>query len=207
MMIGRRRWQRRMKDFTDDELVKRFRASGSDSYFDALFERYHALVFGLCLNLTAHREDSKDLTLRVFQKAYDVLPATSIERFDHWLLTMTRHECFLFIRQQARERRQLLLWQDFQKKEDGFMLNEAFRRLWYTEEIAQDKLLENGLADLTPPQQKCLNLFLYQYQSYQEIADTTGFSIKEVKSHLQNGRLKLKRWIQQQQDSKNKLSE
>ena len=201
-MLGSGRWRRRWKQYNDVELVKRFQHSGDDGYFDELFERYQALVFGLCLNLTAHREDSKDLTLRVFQKAYDILPDTTIERFDHWLLTMTRHECFSFIRQQARERRLLLLWQDFQKQEEGFMLNEAFRRLWYTEEIAQDKLLENGLADLTPPQQKCLNLFLYEYQSYQEIADTTGFSIKEVKSHLQNGRLKLKRWIQQQQDSK-----
>ena len=201
-MIGRGRWRRRLQHHADDELVKRFQQSGDDVYFDELFERYHPLVFGLCLNLTAHREDSKDLTLRVFQKTYDVLPNTTIERFDHWLLTMTRHECFDFIRQQAKERTHLLRWQEIQRKEDGFMLNEAFRRLWYTEEIAQDKLLENGLADLTPPQQKCLNLFLYEYQSYQEIAHATGFSIREVKSHLQNGRLKLKRWIQQQQDSK-----
>lgn len=201
-MLGSGRWRRRWKQYTDIELVKRFQQSGDDGYFDELFERYHPLVLGLCLNLTAHREDSKDLTLRIFQKAYDVLPNTTIERFDHWLLTMTRHECFDFIRQQAKVRAHLLRWQAAQKQEDGFMLNEAFRRFWYTEEIAQDKLLENGLADLTPPQQKCLNLFLYEYQSYQEIAATTGFSLKEVKSHLQNGRLKLKRWIQQQQDSK-----
>lgn len=206
-MIGWRIWRRKIKQYDDDQLVKRFQQSGKDVYFDELFERYHPLVFGLCLNLTAHREDSKDLALSVFQKAYDALPNTTIERFDHWLLTMTRYECFGFIRQQAKERAHLLLWQAAQKQEEGFMLNEAFRRLWYTEEIAQDKLLENGLADLTSPQQNCLNLFLYEYQSYQEIADTTGFSLREVKSHLQNGRLKLKRWIQQQQDSKNKLSE
>ncbi len=200
-MIGRRLWRRRIKHYDDDQLVKRFQQLGSDAYFDELFERYHPLVFGLCLNLTADREDSKDLTLSIFQKAYTGLPGTTIERFDHWLLTMARHECFRFIRRQAKKRSNMLRWQAAQKKEEGFMLNEAFRRLWYTEEIAQDKLLENGLADLTGPQQKCLNLFLYEYQSYQEIARATDFSLREVKSHLQNGRLKLKRWIQQQQDS------
>lgn len=205
-MIGQGLWRRRLKQYDDVELVKRFQQSGNDAYFDELFERYHPLVFGLCLNLTAHREDSKDLTLSIFQKAYGVLPKTTIERFDHWLFTMTRHECFRFIRQQAKARTNLLRWQEAQKQEDGFMINEAFRRFWYTEEISQDKLLENGIADLTSPQQKCLNLFLYDYQSYQEIASTTGFSLREVKSHLQNGRLKLKRWIHQQQDSKNKLS-
>jgi RNA polymerase sigma-70 factor (ECF subfamily) len=205
-MIGRRFWRRRIQHYDDDQLVKRFQQSGNDAYFDELFERYHPLVFGLCLNLTAHREDSKDLTLRVFQKAYGALPNTTIERFDHWLLSMARHECFRFMRKDAKERSNMLRWQIAQKQEDGFLLNEAFRRLWYTEEIAQDKLLEKGLADLTTPQQKCLNLFLYEYQSYQEIAQTTGFSVREVKSHLQNGRLKLKRWIQEQQDSKNKLS-
>lgn len=206
-MIGRVRWRRRLKHLDDTQLVKRFQQSGNDVYFDELFERYHALVFGICLNLTAHREDSKDLTLSIFQKAYTGLSGKAIERFDHWLLSMARHECFYFIRQQAKARKNLRQWLQTQAQEEGFMLNEAFRRHCYAEEIAQDKLLENGLADLTSPQQKCLNLFLYEYQSYQEIAQTTGFSLREVKSHLQNGRLKLKRWILQQQDSKNKLSE
>jgi DNA-directed RNA polymerase specialized sigma24 family protein len=37
-----------------------------------------------------------------------------------------------------------------------------------------------------------LQLFYFEKKSYKEIADLTGFSIKQVKSHIQNGKRNVK---------------
>lgn len=201
-MMRRGFWRRGVKHFTDEQLVQAFQQTGKEAYFDELFERYHPLVYGLCLNITAKREDSKDLTLIAFQKAYEALPHTSLERFDHWLFTLSRNACFYFLREENKNKKALRSWQQEQGGATSFMLNEAFRPALYEEDLLQDKLLKEGLSQLSEEQQKCLQLFLYEFKSYQEIARSTGYSLAQTKSHLQNGRLKLKRWIKQQQDSK-----
>lgn len=199
--MGRGFWRRGFKHFTDEQLVNAFQQSGKEIYFDELFERYHLLVYGLCLNLTANREDSKDLTLIAFQKAYEALPRTRLQRFDHWLFTLCRNECLHFLRKKSKVKKGFISWQQDQKDKPEFMLNEAFRRSLYEEELVQDELLKAGLAHLSKPQRVCLELFVYEFKSYQEIGRYTGYSLAQTKSHIQNGRLKLRRWIQQQQDS------
>ena len=41
-------------------------------------------------------------------------------------------------------------------------------------------------------QRQCVTLFYLEKRSYNEIADTTGFSLMQVKSYIQNGKRNLK---------------
>ena len=52
--------------------------------------------------------------------------------------------------------------------------------------------MEACLLTLPPEQQTCLTLFYLNRKSYTEVADLTGYELKQVKSYLQNGRRNLK---------------
>lgn len=53
-------------------------------------------------------------------------------------------------------------------------------------------LLEKAIEELSPEQRQCVTLFYLQKNSYQQIADKTGYSLMQVKSYIQNGKRNLK---------------
>jgi RNA polymerase sigma-70 factor (ECF subfamily) len=55
--------------------------------------------------------------------------------------------------------------------------------------------LEKGLTGLRPEQKLCLELFYLKELSYKQIVVQTGFGLPEVKTHLQNGKLNLKKLL------------
>ncbi len=57
-------------------------------------------------------------------------------------------------------------------------------------------LLEQMLPLLNEGQQKCITLFYLQKNSYQNVASITGYTLLEVKSHIQNGKRNLKLLIE-----------
>lgn len=182
--------------WTDLDLVRAFQKSGQEVYFNQLFERYYPLVYAKCLGLTTQREDSKDLTLVVFTKAYGLLPRQRLEKFDHWLFTLTQRECLNFLRLSSKAAKVRRRWWEYtQTVEDTFLENEAFRRVYYEEELTKDQLYQEGLQQLPEAQQLCLQLFTNELKTYQEIADQTQLPLNKVKSHLQNARRQLKIWV------------
>jgi RNA polymerase sigma-70 factor (ECF subfamily) len=61
--------------------------------------------------------------------------------------------------------------------------------------IEKDELLQRmeiALNKLNAEQKRCVKLFYLQKKSYADIAEITGFSVMQVKSHLQNGKRNLK---------------
>ena len=59
--------------------------------------------------------------------------------------------------------------------------------------------LEQALEQLNSDQQICIKKFYLQKQTYQQISDSTGFSVMQVKSHIQNGKRNLKIHMQRMQ--------
>ena len=61
--------------------------------------------------------------------------------------------------------------------------------------IEKDILLNKMMAamkQLNPEQQLCVSLFYLQKKSYTEVAAITGFTMLQVKSHIQNGKRNLR---------------
>ncbi len=61
--------------------------------------------------------------------------------------------------------------------------------------IEKDILLikmQKCVRDLNSEQRQCVTLFYLEKKSYSEIAETTGYSMMQVKSYIQNGKRKLK---------------
>ncbi|HAN39360.1 MAG TPA: hypothetical protein DCQ29_10705, partial [Chitinophagaceae bacterium] len=77
--------------------------------------------------------------------------------------------------------------------------NHSIDELWKKETDLQ--LLAQALNTLNEAQKICITLFYLQKQSYQQITDSTGFSLLQVKSYIQNGKRNLKIWIEKQQQA------
>ena len=60
------------------------------------------------------------------------------------------------------------------------------------------QLLEHGIESLNAEQQDCIKMFYIGEMSSKEIAASTGFSMNEVKSHIQNGKRNLKNYLTKQ---------
>lgn len=57
--------------------------------------------------------------------------------------------------------------------------------------------LEKAITKLNDVQRSCLEMFYFVKKSYKEIAIETGFEVKHVKSHIQNGKRNLKNILTQ----------
>ena len=60
--------------------------------------------------------------------------------------------------------------------------------------------IEKAIGALNKDQRTCLELFFFEKKSYNEIAQSTGFTLKKVKSNIQNGKRNLKKLLLEKQD-------
>lgn len=92
----------------------------------------------------------------------------------------------------ALRRRQSSLKKELELKENSllFMDNSDIEHLHEKEK--QISLMETAITLLNSDQKTCIELFFFQNKSYVEITELTGYSLNDVKSHIQNGKRNLK---------------
>ena len=169
----------------DARLLQLYTTTGDPEHVGDLYDRYVPLVYGVCLKYLRDEEASKDAVVQIFEKLLVTLRNTEVQHFRSWLHTVVKNHCLMHLRQQDRHRHtDLLVLED--------VVDEA------TEEVVVDRwpLIEQGLKTLSDEQQRCVRLFFLEQKSYQEVAALTGYEIKKVKSHLQNGKRNLKIFVE-----------
>jgi len=69
----------------------------------------------------------------------------------------------------------------------------------------QDRVrdLNEAIGRLNPAQQTCICLFYLEKKNYKDIAATTGYDMKKVKSHIQNGKRNLRKLLITSKGDKN----
>lgn len=174
---------------SDRELVERYRYSFDTAYIGILFQRYAHLLFGVCMKYLGNEERAKDAVMEVFEKVMRELRRHDVEEFKPWICAVTRNHCLMGIRSDKVTT----------QKHDGYV-----HHLWAIVETdeplhlngqrieAEDRALHKAIDDLNEGQRQCIRLFYFERMSYEEIAETTGQNLKQVKSHLQNGKRNLK---------------
>ena len=61
--------------------------------------------------------------------------------------------------------------------------------------------MSRALKELNKEQELCVTLFYLERKSYQQVADQTGYSLMQVKSHIQNGKRNLKLHLERLQQN------
>lgn len=178
--------RKRTSSLSDLELLEAYRKNQDKALIGELYNRYAHLVYGLCLNYLQDREQSRDAVLNLFEKLLITLKDNKPDNFSNWLCFVARNHCISELRkQQVKRNRDEIYAADIhaltaQEEEDPQSREERLLRL------------ENAIKTLGEDQRRCIELFYFGDKSYREIAVITGFSEKEVKSHLQNGKRNLK---------------
>ena len=178
---------------SDEDLVEYYRNSHDTVYVGELYTRYTHLVYGVCMKYLQNDNDAKDATMQIFEKLLKELKKHHITAFKPWLYMVVKNYCMMEFRKAASQK---MNTQKIVKEQQQNVETDVDAHL---DEKAEKELmlngLEKGLSALKPEQQQCVKLFYVEELSYKDIAEKTGFSLNDVKSHIQNGKRNLKLFL------------
>lgn len=182
-------FKKKISHHTDIELLERYKRDGQSVWLGELYNRYSHLVFGLCLKYLKDEEMAKDAVLGIFEKLITDLKSREVATFQHWLYAVSKNHCLMILRTEGRDNKRKVVYHNEVSAhilEDNDILSHTQMR-----EAGLLKL-EAAITRLNEEQSRCITLFYLKEKSYREIVETTGYTIGEVKSHLQNGRRNLR---------------
>lgn len=190
-MFFRRPSKKAVKE--DDELLRLYKVSGDIVYLGELYDRYIHLVFGVCMKYLRSEEESKDMSMQIFEKLAEAAKITEIRNFKSWLHVLTKNECLMLLR----SRKYKMTKASVEISEDAHM-DLAYSLHPVEEGVLEIRLqeLEHSIEELPPEQKECIRLFYLEQKCYKTIAELTGHDLKKVKSYIQNGKRNLKLYMQ-----------
>jgi RNA polymerase sigma-70 factor (ECF subfamily) len=185
------RKQPHIKDLPDEELIARYRAKDDSHCLGELYERYTHIIFLVCMKYLKNEAESEDVSMQIFEKLMTDLKKYEIKVFKYWLHTVTKNQCLVFLERKKRLRHKADIFEEttqaLMESGDEFgLLGEGENREM---QLVQ---MEEALTQLKEEHKRCLELFYLQQKSYQEVAEQTGYSMKQVKSYIQNGKRNLR---------------
>jgi len=176
---------------SDQELLEQFYANHDNQWLGLLLQRYTLLLLGVCMKYLKNEEEAKDCVQQIFLKTITELHKYRVEYFKSWLYMVAKNHCLMKLRDRqgkypAEIKEQMLISSD----EEG-------NKNVHIEKDRQLELMNDCLEELNKEQKQCVTLFYLEKRSYQEIAQDTGFTLMQVKSHIQNGKRNLKLSMEQ----------
>ncbi|MFD1143983.1 RNA polymerase sigma factor [Larkinella insperata] len=174
---------------TDAEYLSAYKTTGDLNVLGALYERYMELVYAVCFNYLRDEEESKDAVMHLFEQLITDLRKYEIQNFKSWLHSTARNHCLMHLRQrkmiaggvnEEAEAETLPMPLTSWPESDGLELETKLTHL------------DGCLQTLSEEQRTSITLFYLNQKTYADIAELTGYELKNIKSHLQNGRRNLK---------------
>jgi RNA polymerase sigma-70 factor (ECF subfamily) len=177
---------------TDEQLVEATLA-GDDHAFAELARRHKGRVFGVASRFAYDGAELEDICQDVFIQAYFKLRQYRHDSpFEHWLLRITTHKCYDYLRK--KQRRGTALSVD-EMLESGHEPAAAEN----TPPHPDLERLHAALAQLSPKERLVITLLELEERSVQEIADFTGWSTSNVKVRAFRARAALRKLMESPQ--------
>ena len=178
------------KHISDQQLLENFYEDKDKQWLGILLQRYTLLLLGVCMKYLKNEEEAKDSVQQVFLKAITELQKYRVNYFKSWIYMVAKNHCLM----KLRDKQGRLTVEINEKLVTAH--EEEFDKQKLLEDEKTMELLTASLKELNPEQQQCVTLFYLQKKSYQEISNSTGFSMMQVKSYIQNGKRNLKLLIE-----------
>ncbi|MGF7217273.1 RNA polymerase sigma-70 factor (ECF subfamily) [Spirosoma lacussanchae] len=169
--------------------IAAYRATGDLAILGELYERHMDLVYAVCYNYLRDEEEAKDAVMHLFEQLITDLLRHDVQQFVPWLHTVARNYCLMQLRRSQAHPKTTLVGQDDADADEPSLSDFSDASPELEEDLTR---MESCLKTLPMEQQTCLTLFYLEQKSYVEVAEQTGFDLKQVKSYLQNGRRMLK---------------
>lgn len=170
---------------SDTELLQNFYQDRDNKWLGILLPRYTLLLLGVCMKYLKNEEDARDCVQQIFLKVISELHKYKVDYFKSWIYMIAKNHCLMKLRGNK----------SFSVELDEKLTPAESDNMDINDLIEKDRLLfkmQEAVKKLNLEQQQCVNLFYLEKKSYAEVAEITGFSMLQVKSHLQNGKRNLK---------------
>jgi len=180
---------------SDARLLRDFVSDGNTAHFGLLFERYSHLVFGLCMKYLKNTQDAEDAVMGIFEKLMTDLHKHDVKDFKNWLYRVSKNHCLMILRKNKVDDR--ATENIMHEKKQEFM-EILFGAHHLNNEMDVEGILislHDAVNSLREEQKTCIELMYFEKCSYQEIAEITGYELKNVKSYIQNGKRNLKNML------------
>jgi RNA polymerase sigma-70 factor (ECF subfamily) len=176
----------------DEDLITKYRFSHDNTYLGELYLRYLPYVYGVALNQLKSQTEAEELSMTVFNKISSDLKRIEVRQFSDWLYKLVLDLCNIEVRKKTAgkgESKQILIEELSDEKNDLYINTEDGVKL-------DSNSLRLAINTLNESQKICIDLFYIQNRSYKEVAETTGYTINQVKTNIQNGKRLLKSYLE-----------
>jgi len=183
---------RHYNDLEDKEILEIYYQDNDNELLGILLQRYTMLLLGVCMKYLKNEEDAKDGVQQIFLKVIHELQKYKVEYFKSWLYMVAKNHCLMKLRDKGK----------YPAEINEQVISSPAENMDKMAAIEKDTILNNmetALKQLNTEQQLCVTLFYLQKKTYQQIAETTGYNVMQVKSHIQNGKRNLKICMQKMQ--------
>ncbi len=184
---------RKLTNHTDEELLQAYLGNNDLHYLGDLYQRHSEMVYYVCLRYFKETERSKDAVMQIFEELISKVKKQPIQDFPRWLYVVSKNHCLMALRSQKGKEEIII---------DNFV--EFAVNLHQEENNVEKELqlqnLEQCIDHLIAQQKTSVQLFFLEQKCYQEVAELTGYSLKEVKSYIQNGKRNLKNCMERRRD-------
>ena len=191
--------EKKISALNDANLISAYKEDGDKKIVGELFKRYTQFVFCVCMKYLKNEEQSREAVMNIFEKLFTELHKSEIKNFKPWLYTVSKNYCLLEIRSQSYQQKY-----DKELEKNYSLFMESGEAMYpYNENYTEEKirLLQDGIAKLPEEQQNCVQLFYLEEKCYQDVAEITGYTMKQVKSYIQNGKRNLKIYIKEKYEA------
>ena len=174
----------RYDHITDTELLDLYQEDKNQEWIGILLERYTLLLLGVCMKYLKDENEAKDCVQQIFLKVLTEVSKYRIDFFKSWLYMVAKNHCLMKLRDKGTKG-----------------VKELSEQIPAGEEINKDELIQNeqtyqlleeSINELSEEQRQCVILFYLKKNSYTQISESTGYSMLQVKSYIQNGKRNLK---------------
>ncbi len=187
--------KKELQSYSDEQLVSRYALTNDKEIIGVLYERYTHLLFMVCYKYLGNDQDAEDTVMLVFEKLFELLKKSEVQNFKSWIYTIARNECLMQLRH--RKSGEKVKEANLKKLDIEIMESAGADHLLSAGEGEHRiRYLETAINVLGNEQKQCIELFYLDEKSYREVEQITGYSYNEVKSHLQNGKRKLKQMME-----------
>lgn len=169
----------------DSELLQNFYKDHDNKWLGILLPRYTILLLGVCMKYLKNEDDAKDCVQQIFIKIINELHKYKVDYFKSWIYMIAKNHCLMKLREKGK------LTTELNEKMVGIP-DETDEKISLLEKDVLLNKMMTAIEQLNKEQKECVSLFYLQKKSYAEIVEITGFTMLQVKSHIQNGKRNLK---------------
>lgn len=175
----------KISQFSDEELLMKYKETLDSEYFGVLYNKYIPLIYGLCLKYLKEEEKTQDAVMQIFENLLSKVLNYSISNFKTWIYSVSKNYCLQEIRTNKKE---IVVDFNAEVMESGEILH------LFDEPDDEHKffILKQCIEKLPAPQRITIEMFFFKEKSYVDIVETTEYQLKSVKSYIQNGKRNLK---------------